>query len=215
MERYASRVYRLAHGITRNEADAEEVVQDVFLTLFKKIHTFEGRAALGSWLYRVTTNAALIKRRGRHPEREVPLESSLPAFLPDGHRAGDRACVLADWSHTPEADFLSQETRETLHRALDALPAPYRAVLVLRDVEGLSNEEVAQMVGDSVPAIKSRLHRARMALREGLTRNLAGRGDGLADRVASSGRGRSQREEVAMATGPPLWGRSGAGSRPA
>ena len=77
MERYTSRVYRLAHGITRNEADAQEVVQDVFLTLFRKIHTFEGRAALGSWIYRVTTNAALIKRRQQRGEREVPLEPPL------------------------------------------------------------------------------------------------------------------------------------------
>ena len=175
MERYTSRVYRLAHGITRNEADAQEVVQDVFLILFRKIHTFEGRAALGSWIYRVTTNAALIKRRGQRTDRDVPLEPPLPAFLPDGHRAGDRAYVKADWSQTPEADVLSQETREILSKAIDSLPDLYRTVLVLRDVEGLSNEEVAQVVGDSVPAVKSRLHRARMALRETLTRHLGPR----------------------------------------
>ncbi len=172
MERYASRVYRLAHGITRNEADAEEVVQDVFLTLFRKIHTFEGRAALGSWLYRVTTNAALIKRRGQRPDREVPLDPHLPAFLPDGHRAGDRDSLLADWSHTPETELLSAETRAILEQAIDALPGRYRAVVVLRDVEGLSNEEVAGAVGESVACVKSRLHRARMALREQLTRAL-------------------------------------------
>ncbi|MBI4842637.1 MAG: sigma-70 family RNA polymerase sigma factor [candidate division NC10 bacterium] len=175
VERYASRVYRLAYGITRNEADAEEVVQDVFLTVFRKIHTFEGRAALGSWIYRVTTNAALIKRRGQRTEREVSLESQLPAFLPDGHRAGDRDFLLADWSQTPEADLLSRETRAILDRAIDALPAQYRAVLVLRDVEGLSSEEVAEAVGDSVAAVKSRLHRARLVLREELTRHLGPR----------------------------------------
>ena len=75
MERTAARVYRLAHGITRNEADAEEVVQDVFLTILRKIRTFEGRSALGSWIYRVATNAALIKRRGQRADPEVPLES--------------------------------------------------------------------------------------------------------------------------------------------
>ncbi len=172
MERYASRIYRLAHGITRNEADAEEVVQDVFLTLFRKIHTFEGRAALGSWLYRVTTNAALIKRRGQRLDREVALEAHLPAFLPDGHRAGSRDSLLADWSHTPESELLSAENRTTLERAIDALPGPYRAVVVLRDVEGLSNEEVAEAVRESVACVKSRLHRARMALREQLTHAL-------------------------------------------
>ncbi len=179
MERYASRVYRLAHGITRNEADAEEVVQDVFLTLFRKIHTFEDRAALGSWIYRVTANAALIKRRGRHPEREVPFDSGLPTFLPDGHRAGDRDFLLADWSQTPENESLSQETRTILSRAIDALPDQYRTVLVLRDVEGLSNEEVAEVVGDSLAAVKSRLHRARMVLREELTRQLGPRQRGM------------------------------------
>ncbi len=172
MERYASRIYRLAHGITRNEADAEEVVQDVFLTLFRKIHTFEGRAALGSWLYRVTTNAALIKRRGQRLDREVPLDPHPPAFLPDGHRAGDRDSLLADWSHTPETELLSAETRAILEQAIDALPGRYRAVVVLRDVEGLSNEEVAEAVGESVACVKSRIHRARMALREQLTRAL-------------------------------------------
>jgi RNA polymerase sigma-70 factor (ECF subfamily) len=172
MERYASRVYRLAHGITRNEADAEEVVQDVFLAVFRKIHTFEGRAALGSWIYRVATNAALITRRGRRGDREVSFDPQLPTFLPDGHRAGDRDFLLTDWSQTPETELLSQETRAILDRAIDALPAQYRAVLVLRDVEGLSNEEVAEAVGDSGAAVKSRLHRARMALREALTRHL-------------------------------------------
>jgi RNA polymerase sigma-70 factor (ECF subfamily) len=172
MARYTDRVYRLAHGITGNAADAEEVVQDVFLTVFRKIHTFEGRAALGSWIYRVATNAALIKRRGRRAVWEVPLDPSLPAFLPDGHRAGDPAFLKADWSQTPEANLLSQETRELLHRAIADLPEQYRAIVVLRDVQGLSNEEVAEVVGESVACVKSRLHRARMALREQLSAHL-------------------------------------------
>ena len=175
MARYTDRVYRLAHGITGNAADAEEVVQDVFLTVFRKIHTFEGRSALGSWIYRVATNAALIKRRGQRTEREVSIESKLPTFLPDGRMTGEPALLLADWSQTPESELLSGETRAILHRAIDALPAQYRAVLVLRDVEGLSNEEVAEAVGDSVAAVKSRLHRARLVLREELTRHLGPR----------------------------------------
>lgn len=171
MERYASRLYRVAHGITQNAADAEEVVQDVFLTLYNKIHTFEERAALGSWLYRIATNVALMKRRTRRSEREVPLEPLLPTFLPDGHRAGDREFVRADWSQTPETELLSQETREVVRRGIEALPEQYRAVVVLRDIEGLSNEEVAEAVGESLVAVKSRLHRARMALREELTKH--------------------------------------------
>ncbi len=173
MERYAPRVYRLAYGITRNQADAEEVVQDVFLNLFRKIDSFEGRSALGTWIYRVAANQALIKQRGKRFEVEVALEEQLPTFLADGHRAGDRDWVLADWSPSPEAELLSAETQAVLKRAIDALPDHYRAVLVLRDVEELSNDEVAETLGESVPTVKSRLHRARMALREQLTRSLA------------------------------------------
>ena len=177
MSAHAPRLYRLAYGITRNDADAEEVVQDVFLTLFRKIETFEGRAALGSWLYRVTTNAALIKHRGKRATLEVSLEDQLPTYLADGHRAGDRSFLLADWSATPEETLLTGEARKTLERALDRLPDHYRAVLVLRDVEELANEEVADILGESVSTVKSRLHRARMALREELTRALGPRFD--------------------------------------
>lgn len=177
MDRHAGRLYRLAYGITRNDADAEEVVQDAFLTLFRKIEGFEGRAALGSWLYRVTANAALIKRRGKRAELEVSLEEQLPTYLADGHREGDRSFLLADWSETPEETLLSGEARKTLERALDLLPDHYRAVVVLREVEGLDNEEVAKILGESVPTVKSRLHRARMALREELTRALGPRLD--------------------------------------
>jgi RNA polymerase sigma-70 factor (ECF subfamily) len=175
MGRYAGSVYRLAHGITRNAADAEEVVQDVFLTIVRKGSGFEGRAALGSWIYRVAANTALNKRRGKRSEVETPLEDHLPAFTDDGHRAGDRAYLLADWSATPDRVLLAGEARATLEAALDALPAHYRAVLVLRDVEELSNEEVAEAMGESVATVKSRLHRARMALREQLTRRLGPR----------------------------------------
>ncbi|MBI4012296.1 MAG: sigma-70 family RNA polymerase sigma factor [Candidatus Rokubacteria bacterium] len=172
MERYATLVYRVAYGITRNEADAEEVAQDVFLTVVRKIDTFEGRAALGTWIYRVAANAALIKRRGKRRELEVSLEEHLPTFLEDGHREGDRSFLLADWSPSPEVELLTGETRRILEQALDALPDHYRAVLVLRDVEELSNEEVAAALGESVASVKSRLHRARMALREQLTRHV-------------------------------------------
>jgi RNA polymerase sigma-70 factor, ECF subfamily len=172
MGRYASRVYRLAHGITRNAADAEEIVQDVFLQLVRKGGAFEGRAAVASWIYRVTTNVALNKRRGKRREVETPLDDCLPTYEADGHRSGPRAFLVADWSARPDDELLSGETRRVLEEAIDRLPEHYRAVLILRDVEELSNEEVAATVGDSVAAVKTRLHRARMALREILTRRL-------------------------------------------
>jgi len=173
MERYASRVFRVARGITRTDADAEEVVQDVFLALARKIESFEGRAQLSTWIYRVATNAALLKRRGKRVQLEVSLEEHLPTFKEDGHRDGPRDYVLADWSRTPEAELLDGEARTVLARAIDQLSDTYRAVLILRDVEELSNEETARILGESVGSIKSRLHRARMALREQLTRHLA------------------------------------------
>jgi RNA polymerase sigma-70 factor, ECF subfamily len=175
MEQYSPRLYRVAFGITRSHPDAEEVVQDTFVTLFRKIGSFEGRASLGTWLYRVAANAALIKHRGKRAELEVKLEDYLPTFKADGHREGDRMFLLADWSRTPEGELLAGETREILESALDLLPDHYRAVLVLRDVEELSNEEVAEILGESVASVKSRGHRARMALREVLTRQLAPR----------------------------------------
>ncbi len=178
IERHGSRLYRVARQITGNVADALEVVQDAFLTAFRKIHSFEERAALGSWLYRVAANAALLKRRSRRANREVPLEPHLPSFLADGHRAGDPAYLTADWSQTPEAELLSRETQAILRRTIDELPDPYRAVLILRDIEGLSNEEAAEVIGETVAAVKSRLHRARLALREDLTRYLGPRQSG-------------------------------------
>jgi RNA polymerase sigma-70 factor, ECF subfamily len=165
MERYSSRLYRLACRITRSSRDAEEVLQDVFLTVFRKIGSFEQRAALGTWLYRVTVNTALSRRRGLATSAEVPC---------------DRSFLLADWSGTPEDELLAREARNAVNRALAGLPDGYRAVLVLRDVDELSTEETADVLCESVPSVKSRLHRARMALRESITRGLAPCQDELA-----------------------------------
>ena len=174
MEHYGPRLYRVAFGITRNHSDAEEVVQDTFLSLCRKIDRFEGRSALGTWLYRIAANTALGKQRGKRTTAEVHLEDLLPTFHADGHRQGDTASLLADWSSTPESELLSGEARAIMEEALGYLPAHYRAVLVLRDVEELSNEAVAETLGETLVSVKSRIHRARMALREHLTRRLAG-----------------------------------------
>lgn len=173
MERYGGRCYRLAFGVVRNAADAEEIVQHVFLSILRKHTSFEGRSALGSWIYRITVNTALNKRRGKRSEVEVPLEDYLPTFKPDGHRDGDRAMLVADWSQSPDYELASAETRRLVQEGIDLLPPPYRAILVMRDVEDLSNEETAEALGETVAAVKSRLHRARMALREYLTRRLS------------------------------------------
>jgi RNA polymerase sigma-70 factor (ECF subfamily) len=172
-DRHGQMIYRLAFGITRNQGDAEEVLQDVLLTLTRRSASFEGRSALGSWIYRIATNTALNKRRGRRVQLETSLEDLLPTFEADGHRAGDRTYLLADWSQNPEEELLAGERRQALEQAIDSLPDHYRAVLVLRDVEDLSNEEVAAILAEPVSSVKSRLHRARMVLREQLARALA------------------------------------------
>jgi RNA polymerase sigma-70 factor (ECF subfamily) len=151
-------------NMTRSPQDAEEVTQDVFLAVYRKIGEFDGRAAFSTWLYRVASNAALMKLRGRRSEPHLSIEEEGPAFAPDGHFARP----VADWSELPEDRLLSAERRRVLEQAIDALPPDYKAVVVLRDVEGLSNPEVAEVLGATVLAVKSRLHRARLALRERL-----------------------------------------------
>ncbi len=159
---YEDRVYRLAFRFTRNRADAEEVTQNVFLQVFRKIGTFQGESALSSWIYRVTANAALMHLRKRR-RKEEPLEDHLPEIEnPASAVDGEPPPLL------PEDRVLSGEAVRRIDEAVAGLPEDYRAVFVMRDVEGLSNEEVAGALGLKVPAVKSRLHRARLKLRDAL-----------------------------------------------
>lgn len=161
LAKYEARMYRLALGITRNSADAEEVCQDVFLNVFKKIERFEGKSSLGTWLYRIATNAALMKIRGKARSVEVPWDDILPRFSEEG----SHLTPVPDWSKDPEASLLQTELRTVLRRALEELPSEYRAVVLLRDVEGLPADEAAMALGLTVPALKARLHRGRLFLR--------------------------------------------------
>lgn len=166
---YGSRAYRLAIAITRNGADAEEVVQDAFCSVIRGIETFRAESAFGSWLYRIVANAAYQKLRGRSARPvTIALDEVLPAFRDDG-----RARPLADWSASLDDHARRTELRLVLAAAIDALPAEYRATLVLRDVEGLATAEVAQTLGLTIPNVKSRLHRARLFLRHRLAAHLA------------------------------------------
>lgn len=166
--RYQDKVYRLALSFTRNPADAEEVLQDVFLTVYRKIASFEGRSAFSTWLYRITVNTALMKLRGRGPVQES-IDEYLPQFTKDGRHAR----MAVDFTQGPETLLLRKERERVLREAIEGLPPDYKIVLVLRDLEGLSNDEVAEIVGDSVLAVKARLHRARLALRGRLERFVA------------------------------------------
>jgi RNA polymerase sigma-70 factor (ECF subfamily) len=163
--RYGERAYRLARRITGNEQDAEEVVQDAFWTVVRKIDTFRGESAFGSWLYRIVTNASYQKLRGRQSRRdELSLGDVLPLFDERGCHAGP----VADWSPRTDDPSIQVELRTALTAAIGELPAAYRTVLVLRDIEGRSNAEIAETLGLSVCVVKARAHRARLFLRKRL-----------------------------------------------
>ena len=162
---YGDRAYRLAIGITRNEQDAEEAVQDSFWSVVRKIDTFRGDSSFGSWIYRITANAAYEKLRGRaHRRDEISLDEVLPPFHEDGRHAGP----ISDWSASIHDPAVQAELRAALASAIGELPVQYRAVIVLHDVEGLSLAEVAGSVGITQAAVKSRVHRARLFLRKRL-----------------------------------------------
>ena len=163
--RYGQRAYRLARRITGNDQDAEEVVQDALCTVVRKIDTFRGESAFGSWLYRIVANAAYHKLRGRQKRwRELSLDDVLPLFDANGCHI----VPVADWSSRVDNPAMQAELRTALTTAIGELPATYRSVLVLRDVEGRSNPEIGQALGLSVPVVKTRVHRARLFLRKRL-----------------------------------------------
>ena len=171
VEVFGDRVYRLALRITGNTQDAEEVVQDALWTAARKIDTFKGEAAFGSWLYRITANAAYQKLRSRQSkQREVSWEELLPTFDEHG-RAVDPSS--ADWSARVEEPALQNELREILQSAIQDLPVDYRTAFLMHDVEGLSNPEIADTLHISLPAVKSRVHRSRLFLRQRLSQYLS------------------------------------------
>jgi len=167
---YGDRVYRLAIRITGNEQDAEEVAQDALWTAARKIDTFKGESAFGSWLYRIAANAAYQKLRTRQGKRhEVSWDELGPSF--DEH--GRHVEPVGDWSAKVEEPALQAELRAVLTSAINDLPGEYRTAFVLRDVEGLSNPEIAETLKISLPAVKSRVHRSRLFLRQRLAKYLA------------------------------------------
>jgi len=160
VNKYTQKVHNLAFRISRNEEDTEEIVQDVFVTVYNKIDKFEGKAAFSSWLYRITANTAFMKLRKRKQYQVVSLEDAVEGGTENMIPAADETSFIG----------LQHEIREFLERALEHLPAEYRAIFVLRDVDGLSNQDVAEILGITIPAVKSRLHRSRLMLRKKLQR---------------------------------------------
>ncbi len=166
VDRYGGWIHRVAVRSLGDPRDAEEVTQDVLLTVARKIGTFKEEAAFSSWIYRITVNAAYQRLRSTRSRGEVSLEPFLPVFDEEGRHA----TPVVDWSSHLDDAAAARETREAIERAVSRLPEDYRIVFVLRDVEGLSNEEVAAALDLSVGAVKSRLHRARLFLRQQLAR---------------------------------------------
>jgi RNA polymerase sigma-70 factor (ECF subfamily) len=162
---YGDRVYRLAMRITGNASDAEEVVQDALWTASRRIDTFRGAAAFGSWLYRITANTAYQKLRGRRSKRnEVSWEDLGPSV--DGQ--GQHVEVAVDWSERLKDPALEGELKSVLCAAIDELPADYRTPFLLHDVEGRSSPEIAETLQVKPGTVKSRVHRARLLLRRRL-----------------------------------------------
>lgn len=163
VEDNASRIYRLALRMMGNEADAEDVLQETFLSAFKAIDRFEARSSLSTWLYRIASNAALMRLRRKEPDQvsvDEPLERDDGEMMP--RQFFDFCCL-------PEDDLLRDEARAEMARAVEELPPTLKSVFVLRDIEGLSTEETATALDLSISAVKSRLMRARLKLRERLS----------------------------------------------
>ena len=169
VERFGDRVYRLAMRITGSREDAEEAAQDALWTAARKIQMFKGESAFGSWIYRITANAAYQKLRTRRQKSaEIALDDVLPLLDGDGRHFEP----MDDWSNRVDERALQGELRDVLQRAIDGLPPDYRTALVMHDVEGLSNPDIAETLGISLPAVKSRVHRSRLFVRKQLADHL-------------------------------------------
>jgi len=166
--RYREKVYRLSYKILRNEDDAAEALQDAFTSAFRGLKNFKSESTFSTWLYRVATNASLMKYRKRRDDH-VSLEQS------QSPQRDAEPLSIPDWSQQPLEELLDAETKEVMEEGLRRLPEDLRTVFILRDEEGYSNAEVAQMLDLTVAAVKSRLHRARISLRDRLDRYFSGR----------------------------------------
>lgn len=155
------RLMAVARRFLPVEEDAQDAVQDAFLSAFRGIDAFKEDARLGTWLHRIVVNAALMKIRSRRNKSERSIEDMLPKFKQDGHLAGPSS----DWVLSIDDAAGQRETQEVVRQGIDRLPDMYRNVLMLRDIEERSTEESAQLLGISNAAVKTRLHRARLALR--------------------------------------------------
>jgi len=173
LRRYELKVYNLTRGMVRNDEDAQDAMQETFLSVFKNIGRFKGDSSLSTWIYRIAVNSALMKlRKRRQDDKTVSIDEYMPAFDETGHRVA----VVPDWHPSVDQTLLNKELAGLLRGWIGELAPEYRTVFLLRDQEGLSNEEVAAVLKLSVAAVKSRLHRARIYLRERAKKYVYARG---------------------------------------
>lgn len=170
VRRFGPHMLTVARRFMGHEQDAQDVVQDAFLSAFKAIDRFQGDSQLSTWLHRITVNAALMKLRSKRRKQERSIDDLLPRFLSDGHMADS----VEQWAVTHDTAVASRETRELVRNSIDQLPETHRSILLLRDIEGLSTEETARLLDITPAAVKTRLHRARQALRTLLDPHMRG-----------------------------------------
>lgn len=163
-KRYASKIYGLAMRLTRNASDAEDAVQEAFLLVYTKLDSFRGESAFGTWLYKVALNSIYMKLRQRKHAAEEDIDPYLPKFDERGMMQG----MVRKFGGDPESEAIREQSTAAVREAIEKLPAEYRVVLVARDIDELSGEETAEALGLTVGAVKSRLHRARLFLRQHL-----------------------------------------------
>jgi RNA polymerase sigma-70 factor (ECF subfamily) len=157
---YGGRLLSVARRITKNDEDARDVVQSAYLSAFRALSDFEGNCQLATWLHRIVVNTALMRLRSRKRKPEESIEVLLPAFQDDGHHVEQ----FSDWSAPADQLLERKQTRATVRACIQQLPENYREVLILRDIEELSTQEVADVLSMTTTAVKVRLHRARQAL---------------------------------------------------
>jgi RNA polymerase sigma-70 factor (ECF subfamily) len=165
---YSSKIYQLAFRYLRNKEDAEEITQDVLFKVYRKVDAFRGDAQLSSWIYRITFNAAMSRLRTARYQRAQAEDRRAAAATEEEGTASPRAADVADWSDMADERVLRSQLRRRVFRAILALPAIYRAPVMLRDIQGMSTEEASAMLRVKDQTLKSRLHRGRLILRKQL-----------------------------------------------
>lgn len=162
VRRNQDRIYNLGLKLLGNKEDAADLLQETFINAYYALPRFEGKSAFSTWLYRIATNNAFMKMR----KKKIPLVRFKSEDTQDGKK---HFTEIADWSGDPKAHLQNEELKVLIEKSLNSLPGKYRTIFLLHDIEGFSTEEISRMLELSMPAVKSRIHRSRMYLRDKLS----------------------------------------------